>query len=51
VLRVILLLEEVFGVITIGVLLQPPNGTVTLRVEKFRLPKAAVTLTVILPLL
>lgn len=36
--------EEMFvGVIMIGVLLQPPKGTLTLRVEKSRFPTGAVT--------
>jgi hypothetical protein len=52
VLRMTVSPEEMFvGVITIGVLLQPPSGTLTLRVEKSRFPTGADTvLTVILPL-
>jgi hypothetical protein len=32
------LLEELVGVIKIGLPLQPPNGTLALKVEKFMLP-------------
>lgn len=48
--KVMLLVVALLGVTKIG-LAQPPNGTLTLSVEKFRLLRGCIIVTVVVPVL